>query len=248
MEFNELQRNWEALGHEDPLWAVCTDPAMRGGRWNSKEFMETGTVEIAGIFALLTEIGRRPEGGRALDFGCGVGRLSQALAPLFERVDGVDVAATMLARARSFNRFEGSCHYHLNAKPDLRLFRSGSFDFIYSKSVLQHMEPRFAANYIREFVRVLKPGGTLLFQQHDRALRRSHRILDGMKRLTPPALRSLSHPGRSGREPIMEIHPMRPSTVKGILDSAGAQVLAQKRDPSASGRWRSFLYCATKDA
>ena len=38
--------------------------------------------------------------GKALDFGCGVGRLSQALADYFDRVVGADVSPTMIGLAR----------------------------------------------------------------------------------------------------------------------------------------------------
>lgn len=48
--------------------------------------------------------------------------------------------------------------------PDLARFPDGTFTFIYSTLVLQHMEPQFSKGYIREFVRVLAPGGVLAFQ------------------------------------------------------------------------------------
>ena len=40
----------------------------------------------------------------ALDFGCGAGRLSRALAAHFEHVVGVDVSASMIETARALNR------------------------------------------------------------------------------------------------------------------------------------------------
>jgi SAM-dependent methyltransferase len=48
--------------------------------------------------------------------------------------------------------------------PDLSLFAEATFDFVYTTLVLQHMPPSLSTLYIRELVRVLAPGGLLVFQ------------------------------------------------------------------------------------
>ncbi len=164
MEFEELARSWDAWGESDPLWAILTLPGTRGGRWDPEEFFRSGEVEIDELFAYLERLGWPLARHRALDFGCGVGRLTQALCTRFERVDGVDVAASMIDGAERFNRFGDRCRYHLNVSQDLALFPEGSFDLVYSAYVLQHMAPGFAEGYVREFVRVLADGGLALFQ------------------------------------------------------------------------------------
>jgi hypothetical protein len=90
--------------------------------------------------------------------------LTQALATHFEQCDGVDVSASMLEIAQRHNRHPNRCTYHRNPAPNLALFTDGSFDFAYSTLVLQHMEPRFSRHYISELLRVLAPGGLLVFQ------------------------------------------------------------------------------------
>jgi SAM-dependent methyltransferase len=70
----------------------------------------------------------------------------------------------MLREAARHNRHPDRCTYHLNAAPDLALFADSTFSFAYSTLVLQHMEPRYSKRYIREFLRVLAPGGVLVFQ------------------------------------------------------------------------------------
>jgi SAM-dependent methyltransferase len=164
MEIEQLKSNWEAFGRDDPLWAVLTEASRRGGRWDLDEFLATGEREVAAALTELGELGADPGRGRALDFGCGVGRLTQALAARFERCDGVDIAASMIAEARRINQHGERVHYHVNDAPDLGLFPSDTFDFVLSFIVLQHMVPRYATGYIGEFVRVLKPGGIALFQ------------------------------------------------------------------------------------
>ncbi len=101
---------------------------------------------------------------RALDFGCGVGRLTQALAAHFEQVDGVDVSRGMIKLADDLNPFPDSCRFHLNQAGDLALFETGSFDFVFSQITLQHMPPKYSRRYIREFIRLLRPGGVMVFQ------------------------------------------------------------------------------------
>src|SRR5207248_4370527 len=56
------------------------------------------------------------------------------------------------------------CHFVVNPANDLTLFPDDSFDLIYSSLVLQHMRPEYSLNYIKEFLRVLAPGGLLVFQ------------------------------------------------------------------------------------
>lgn len=164
MEIELLKRHWDALGRDDPLWAVLTEPDAKGGRWKLDEFLARGEHDVATFLGELDELGVGYERGRALDFGCGVGRLTQALADRFETCDGVDISHPMIEEARRINRHGERCRYHVNAAPNLELFDSSSFDFVMSFIVLQHMEPRYAKAYVAEFLRVLRPGGLALFQ------------------------------------------------------------------------------------
>jgi SAM-dependent methyltransferase len=163
-DLRELRANWEAFGREDPLWAILALPGKRLGRWQIDEFFETGLAEVRQLVERLDAIGHPRHRDRALDFGCGVGRLTQALAEHFGEVVGVDIAESMLRRARILNRFGGRCIYIHNDRPDLRVFPDERFDLIYSVYVLQHMAPPYARSYVEEFVRLLRPGGVAVFQ------------------------------------------------------------------------------------
>lgn len=170
MELNQLQYHWNGMGEEDPLFAVLTNPSKQNNRWQREEFLETGRANIAAILQQLSESGLSLKHGRALDFGCAVGRLTQALCDHFDEVDGVDIAPSMLQVARDWNQHGERCRYHLNEVNSLRLFDDQSFDFICTMITLQHMQPKFAVEYIAEFARVLAPGGALFFQVPDQLI------------------------------------------------------------------------------
>jgi SAM-dependent methyltransferase len=132
MELGELQKNWDAFGKTDPLWAILTEPSKRYGGWDPAEFFASGRAEIAGVMQRLRVLGVALRPGRALDFGCAVGRLTQALCEHFDECVGVDIAPSMIEHARRFNQFEDRCRYVLNGADDLAVLPDAYFDFIYS--------------------------------------------------------------------------------------------------------------------
>ncbi len=163
MSLDELRDSWNELATKDAFQAVLTR-SVSSERWDPDAFFRTGLDEVEFILHRVRGLGVAPATGRALDFGCGLGRVTQALCPHFQQVDGVDIAAAMIERARSFNRFADRCTYHVNQTDDLHLFGDATFDFVYSNIVLQHIDPQYSRGYIEEFFRVLKPGGVTVFQ------------------------------------------------------------------------------------
>lgn len=163
MDFDALTRQWDRFGATDPLWAILTDPTRKGNRWEAEAFFATGREEIAAVVERAREHGVPRRWHRGLDFGCGVGRLTQALASYVDLAIGVDVAPSMIEQARRFNSHGERCRYEVNGAPHLRAWPDEHFDVIYTGRVLQHMEPVYAASYVRELVRILSPGGYLSF-------------------------------------------------------------------------------------
>jgi 2-polyprenyl-3-methyl-5-hydroxy-6-metoxy-1,4-benzoquinol methylase len=155
-----VKREWEDLAHLDPLWAILTDKRKQFGKWDREEFFATGQVEID---TLMRSCGfSSSDNGRALDFGCGVGRLSRALGSYFGEVHGVDISGEMVRLA---GQYAPSCTFHVNPADDLKLFQNDFFEFIYSNIVLQHQSTKeIAKAYITEFIRVIKPKGLIVFQ------------------------------------------------------------------------------------
>lgn len=158
-ELEAIREGWDRAAREDAMFNIITDPSKINGGWTPDDFFAHGRLEVD---AAIERLGSTVVKGRALDFGCGVGRLTQALAHHFKRVSGADVSPEMVEQARSLNRCGKRVEYRVNTE---RLpFRTNAFDFVYSVIVLQHMEPDLQEVYVREFVRVLKPGGLAVFQ------------------------------------------------------------------------------------
>ena len=122
MRLKDTQKYWDFFGKSDPLFFILTFKDKRGGKWNKEEFFNTGKREIAESMNYIKSLGFPIPAGRALDFGCGVGRLTQSLADNFGEVYGVDIAPSMIALANQYNRHGDKCKYFLNQKDNLRLF------------------------------------------------------------------------------------------------------------------------------
>ena len=164
MDPKEQQANWNELGKRDPFWVILSDPKKRNHKWNVDEFFKTGQVDIIRVMEQAQQLGLPVRRGMALDFGCGAGRLTQPLCQHFSHVIGVDVAPSMIELAKRYNQYGRKCRYIINKATDLKIFEDNSFDFILSLITLQHLEPKFSKQYLKEFIRILAPGGLLVFQ------------------------------------------------------------------------------------
>ena len=164
MSLERHTQDWERLAEADALWAVLTVPGRRGGGWDVDEFFATGEAEVDHVLDVAASLGLPAGRERALDFGCGVGRLTRALAGRFETATGVDISTRMIEQARLLNESVPAARFEVNAAVDLARFDAASFDLVYSGIVLQHL-PSVAdiERYVREFLRVVRPDGIVVF-------------------------------------------------------------------------------------
>ena len=250
MSTKRLASAWEAHGHADPYWAIIPADGTAGGRWDVEAFFRSGEADVSGILDQATEVGLTISLRRALDFGCGVGRLTQALAVRFDEVVGVDVAASMLALAAEHNRAPGRCSYLQSESADLESLPNDSFDFILSLIVLQHIPPATTRQLLGAFVRVLAPGGVLAFQYTGRRTSRLRRASAPARRavmaVLPERLGNALYKRLTGRLAPIEMFGMAPSRVKRLLEGHGARVVGVVPDQS-SQELESFRYFVTKD-
>jgi ubiquinone/menaquinone biosynthesis C-methylase UbiE len=232
------QSQWEQLGRTDPLWAILTDPDRQHGGWKTEEFFATGVWEIDALMTGAASLGLPTAHSAALDFGCGVGRLTQALAAHFEHVTGVDIAPAMLEQAEGYNRHGERCRYVLNQENRLPMFSDGSFDLVCSQITLQHLPPRHIRSYLRELVRVLRPGGLLVFQLPDSYRSLRVRLKCEICRLLNRRLRRVAT--------VMEMYGIPRKRVQALLEECGATVLRVEEDPIAGEEWLSYRYFVSR--
>lgn len=264
LELGELKKNWHEFGRRDPLWAILAEPGKKNNRWNVEEFFRTGEQDVAAILRYIEELPFGLRRRRALDFGCGVGRLTQALSGRFDECYGVDIARSMIRLAKKLNRHGRRCRYVLNERNDLRIFKADTFDFICTLITLQHMKPEYSRKYILEFLRLLAPGGMLFFQlpaahtaphpaAHHRAPEEESAEAQAAKR------RGLIHGlyekaaelyrakvSRAGRDPVMEMHFVPREEVLRLVEENGGKVVSVQDDFSCGADWLSFRYFVTK--
>jgi ubiquinone/menaquinone biosynthesis C-methylase UbiE len=156
-ESSRMREDWNARAREDAGYYVAF------GRRDQDEagFFATATEVINGLDAELRRVPLEQRGAwKALEIGCGPGRLMRPMSRHFVEIHGVDVSDEMIALAREKLRDISNAHPHATDGASLAQFTDDSFDFVYSYAVFQHIPSRDVVfQYLREIRRVLKAGG-----------------------------------------------------------------------------------------
>jgi 2-polyprenyl-3-methyl-5-hydroxy-6-metoxy-1,4-benzoquinol methylase len=241
MKVTDMARNWTRWGEKDPMWAIVTQPGKEQNRWDPDEFFATGEQTVRQTLEGLAREGITFRGGLALDFGCGIGRLTRALASRFERVHGVDISPSMIRRAQECQPPIDTISYFVNPRADLSLLDPFRYDFIYSREVLQHIPTAFQCDYIREFLRLLAPDGVAVFQSVATV---------GWRRWLPNSMVELYRRVKHGSREFMPMYGIHPATVRRLcLDLGGRiELYAAIPHPTHSSRFRYDTYCVRKSA
>jgi SAM-dependent methyltransferase len=203
-------KSWEAWGRDDPYYGVLSLDRFRKGEHRA-EFFESGRAFLDWALDRYERHFGAPPSGRALDYGCGVGRLSLPLTDRFETVTGIDISRSMLAEARR-NAAAAGCSGATFIEGDSPAVAPGQFDFVTCYIVLQHVPRRLGLVLLRQMLEKIAPGGGCLIQvtvrRRGSAVRRALYTL----RFAVPALRPLLNvlAGRPAGDPNvrMEEYPL----------------------------------------
>lgn len=161
MPVHRTGRVWERLARDNALRAILDNPD--GDSLDT--FLATGERDVAAVFDALLGLGIDCPRHAALDFGCGVGRLTVPLASRFTQVIGVDASPTMIRLARDLTASAGFVNIDLRTKESPGVdVDSASQDFVISLITFQHVRPWMQAAYMAELARVLAPGGVGVVQ------------------------------------------------------------------------------------
>lgn len=149
---------WAKWGEVDPYFGVLTLDEYHAGN-NREMFFTSGQRKVAGFIARYEQMFGPLPRGRALDFGCGVGRLSLALAREFDAVTGIDIAPAMLAEAQSNADEQGLSNVDFVLSDDGLTRAAGPFDLVFSYIVIQHIPVDRGMAIIDALLDRVKPGG-----------------------------------------------------------------------------------------
>jgi ubiquinone/menaquinone biosynthesis C-methylase UbiE len=167
----QYQKDWEELAKLDSFWAISSSSDKKFNRWKREDFLSSGVKEADWVINRISEKGFDLKLGSALDFGCGIGRITCALAARFREVYGLDISPTMIAQAeKNVPVGKNNVRFILNQADDLNILGDKKFDLVFSTLCLQHIADKDEIKkIIIELARILKPGGVLNFQLPSRA-------------------------------------------------------------------------------
>ncbi len=159
---NDADHSWVAQGARDSE-GVCSYYDEWAARYDA-DLADWGYDAPTAAAAMLKEhvAPHMLDKGRVLDLGCGTGLTGKALRCAgFLQVDGVDISAESLALAEAAGVYDTLHRADLQTLP-LPL-PMDAYDALVCVGVLTYIEDLPAI--LREFVRLLKPGGVACFTQ-----------------------------------------------------------------------------------
>lgn len=163
-----VETTWIKLGEDDAHWSVITSEDFRKKNLhnNLNEFFQKGEYDVRFLETVLNRSGTSLSNfNSVMDFGCGVGRLSLALAKHAKHVIGVDISTSHLQEAQknidSLEIGNVSLNHIKNISDISRLHK---VDLVYSLIVLQHNPPPVMREILIALCQRVAPGGYLFVQ------------------------------------------------------------------------------------
>lgn len=143
---------------------------QKGYYWHYRHFIEQKDLSVLSIYKALRDH-LPPPGKRVLDFGCGMGYITN-----FLKAEGADVEKGAIARARKL--YPGRKFHLFKRIPDLK--KLGRFDAVTCVNVVEHLFDEDRETLFQTLPRLLKPGGKILIVYDD--MYHPLQILAGLKK------------------------------------------------------------------
>jgi ubiquinone/menaquinone biosynthesis C-methylase UbiE len=192
------------------FWDDYVKEWERAGKGAEFQFLGDEWINRERYVELLREHGTGAK--KALEIGCGGGRITAEGVKVFDHVSAADVSGEMLRKAQesvaannvSFHRLDGFT---------LHEFGDASIDFVFSHDVFVHFSSLQVYPYLREIDRVLRPGGRALVSFYD--LTKSWHMFDEV---------SLQYWKNRRFPPHMRLHFTTEETLRKLITEAGMEV------------------------
>ena len=219
MPWDSTTDDWERLGQLDPYWAVIGEESYRRGNMSDVQlgrFLESGEAYVEHLWRRCREVfGTSFAPVRALDFGCGVGRVALPMAKRTESVVAVDIADSMLRQAGMLLARQGVTNVELVKGDDTLSRVSGPFDFVHSMIVFQHIPVSRGLGLLKRLVLLAGDRGVVVLHVlYENPFRRTWPIRIASRAMRP--LRRLR-----GRPPEIQMNPYPLNAVFGLIQEAG---------------------------
>lgn len=134
--------------------------------WYDRYYSDKGWWAAVEMAELLAHIAPRT-GQHVADIGCGTGRISLALAPFVERIDALDNSTASLEVLNNKCRaLPGGDRIHpaLAAMGEPLPLQDQAVDLVISCQAFMYVNPEGRRQTLREFARIIKPGGRLFLE------------------------------------------------------------------------------------
>lgn len=155
-------KEWETFGKNNPYYGVIIDDAYKAENLtddSKQKFFATGEIYASSIFAVIEKnLGKPFSPEKAIDFGCGVGRLTIPLAKRCGHMTGIDISESVLKEATANAKNLGLKNVDFKLFNDT-LIPTGKFDFINTFIVLQHIVTERGMQIINDMLTALENGG-----------------------------------------------------------------------------------------
>jgi ubiquinone/menaquinone biosynthesis C-methylase UbiE len=165
LTFEQMREWWDGAAKSNAMTAILSGQQQ----WDEEAFFRSGREELQSHLAFARVTHMALGGELAVDFGCGMGRMTQALAAVYDGVVGLDISGEMirLAEAHAEKASRAPLIPNDNGQPRPRGTLSfiqvdgveipmpdRSADLCFSVIVVQHMPPPHNLRIVEEFFRV----------------------------------------------------------------------------------------------
>lgn len=223
-----------------PYWGLGFSDVDKGGHFKQakelpdqirEHFIPSGETHLSAVNKDLRGWLMEHKRGRALEFGCGLGRLALAWSTRFRTVDCVDQSvyhqeAGKAAIASIRQPRHGSISFLVSTPDLLQTVQGARYDFIHTVKVMQHMIAPQQQVYLEQFCDLLVPGGKAWLH-----------FLKGQEihRKEPPAHRNcnISKILQADARTKMQMHPFDGHSIAQLVEPRGCNVSAPPEPTSA---------------
>ncbi|MEK7110212.1 MAG: methyltransferase domain-containing protein, partial [Patescibacteria group bacterium] len=178
---------------QNPVTSIPHNVALEGAgsEWRTP-LMHFGTVSpvYLSIQRYIKKIGVK-KGMKLIELGCGTGRFLSYLGTVFPelKIYGVDYSSSVIDYANKKYANNRLIFKKTDTTKD-KLFSSGSFDFVISSHVIEHIKQKDGIFFLKECSRLLRKNGYIFVgtpeRRHSQNLYINNPDEDPKKRLTPP--------------------------------------------------------------